>query len=332
MFSVPNVTTVNEATAPLSQEAAPCSDNVLFESAVQNTQEVEPQPGPSSAPDIIDSEPSLDPEILAALGEFVEDSPEYGGDIHETLTKFWPTILKKGVTKDTKDDLLKKHLIPNNCRLLQAPQLNAEISAAISDMGRNRDKKLMHHQQQLGAGITAINKGMHVLLSSDGKSPEALKHLSDGCRILSDLHFILTQYRMKLITPCLDKAFLNVIQDSQRDETLFGNAVADKIKALKAVEKQGHQIKKGTPNQRDKPSSSTPNRPNQGNWSGPPRYQYQQAKRGGRGGGRPRSAMFRAPTPQYTYPYHHQSYQPYSTQPPPPPPRPANNKPRATHP
>lgn len=113
---------------------------------------------------------------------------------------------------------------------------------------------------------------MDTLLSSDNKI-QALKYLSDGCRILTDLHYSLTKDRIKLITPSLEKSFLHVIQDSERDDTLFGNSLSEKIKASKAIERQGSQIIKTVTTQKPVTVQSTASRPaHQGNWSGPPRY------------------------------------------------------------
>ncbi|CAK1586577.1 unnamed protein product [Parnassius mnemosyne] len=226
------------------------------------------------------AEPELDPELLEALGESTSDTPEFGERIHESLAKLWLPLLVKGLPKDEKEKILKEYLIPDNCRLLQAPKLNAEISAAVIDSVRNRDKILVVHQQQLGSGITAINRALNTLLSGDDKK-NAIQHLSNACRILSDLHTVNTNSRIKLITPNLDKNFLHIVLDAVRDETLFGNKLAEKIKAARAIERQGLQIKKTNP----KPSSSQSNShrsSNSGNWSGPPRYSSNRGNRGGK--------------------------------------------------
>ncbi|KAG6461395.1 hypothetical protein O3G_MSEX012599 [Manduca sexta] len=220
--------------------------------------------------------PELDPQLLEALGDATDDTPIYGPDIHTSLAQRWLPILKKGIQAEAKTKLLKEYTIPDNCKLLKAPTLNAEISAAVTDLVRNRDKKLQAKQDQLGLGIAAINKAMSLLLTCDDKV-QVTKMLSDGCRLLTDLHFNETQVRTKLVTPGLDKAFLSLIQDQDRDETLFGNKLPEKIRASKAIEKQGLQIKKVT---NPKSSSSTVTRfQNQGNWSVPPRYPP--SKRGG---------------------------------------------------
>lgn len=108
-----------------------------------------------------------------------------------------------------------------------------------------------------------------------------IKHLSDACRILSDRHYMDTKTRIKLITPNLDQSFLHLVQDQERDETLYGNNLPEKIKASKAIERQGAQIKKANIN-KNKPSPLTTIRQpvNQGNWAAPPRYP---SNRGGRG-------------------------------------------------
>ncbi|KAL0870243.1 hypothetical protein ABMA27_005275 [Loxostege sticticalis] len=207
---------------------------------------------------------SLDPEILSALGASTADTPDFGQEVHDSLASLWTPLLKKGLPKDQKENLMKdkEYLIPSNCKLLQAPKLNAEISAAVSDVVRGRDKKFLGFQQQLGT---------------------ALKYLSDGCRILTDLHYSLTKDRIKLIIPSLEKNFLHVIQDSERDDTLFGNSLSEKIKASKAIERQGSQIRKTVPAQKSATVQSSVHRPApQGNWSGPPRYP---SNRGGGGEG-----------------------------------------------
>lgn len=231
----------------------------------------------------------LDAEFLAALGDSADDVPTYGEKIQQDLAQRWLPLLSKGIPKEKKEALVKEHTIPENCKLLRAPTLNAEISAAISDIARARDKKLEINQNQLGLGISAVGKGLSLLLTNDDKQKkvQAIKSIADGCRILSDLHYNETAARVKLITPGLDKAFLHVIQDVKRDETLFGEKLSEKIKASKTIERQGLQIKK--PAAPQKITASGPNQPQpstsrsrvQGNWASSPRYQV--SRRGGRG-------------------------------------------------
>jgi hypothetical protein len=275
---------------------SPAHDPIIPESQLNSEIPASEYPGDIPAPELNNDvsvtenqtttvvQPELDPDMLLALGESTDDTPEFGEKIHDNLTKLWLPLLKKGMIKETKDKLQKEYLVPDNCRLLQAPKLNVEISAAIPDMVRNRDKNLAALQQQLGCGISAINRAMNILIKgADADKVQATKHLSNSCRILCDLHASSTQSRIKLITPSLDKTFLQVIQDAERDETVFGNKLSEKIKAAKTIEKQGLQIKKTAPKNVTAVQPASSRASYSGNWSAPPRYT---SNRGGRRGAR----------------------------------------------
>lgn len=94
----------------------------------------------------------MDAEFLLALGDPADESPTYGEKIHQILADRWLPILRNGVLKENKEKLMKEFSIPENCKLLRAPTLNPEISAAITEAARSRDKKLQTSQQQLGLG------------------------------------------------------------------------------------------------------------------------------------------------------------------------------------
>ncbi|CAG9138600.1 unnamed protein product [Plutella xylostella] len=244
--------------------------------------------------------PELDPETLSALGETTEEAPKFGANIHESLSRLWLPILRKGINKETKEKLAKEYLVPENCALLQPPKLNPEISSAVNEGARARDKKVEAVQQQLGLGITALNKGLELLLDDGRDRLQAIKYLSDSCRLLCDLHFLETEARKKFITPGLDKSFLNIMQDVEHDDMLFGNKLSEKIKATKVIEKHGLQIKKPAPN--PKPPSTSYNQPStsrsrpQGNWGGPSRFP---PNRGGRGGPKKTPSASRRPPAGY---------------------------------
>lgn len=124
----------------------------------------------------------LDADLLLALGDTIEDTPIYGENIHPDLAQRWQPILRKGLSNDTKEKLLKYYAIPENCKFLRAPTLNVEISTAISDITRARDKRIETNQQQLGLGVTAVSKAMSLLLTNDNKPNKirAIKILSDA--------------------------------------------------------------------------------------------------------------------------------------------------------
>ncbi|CAG9113601.1 unnamed protein product [Plutella xylostella] len=77
----------------------------------------------NSTNDVLDTEepsqepvtvPELDPETLSALGETTEEAPKFGANIHESLSRLWLPILRKGINKETKEKLAKEYLVPEN--------------------------------------------------------------------------------------------------------------------------------------------------------------------------------------------------------------------------
>lgn len=265
-------------------EGLPIEPDVIDEETLQNSEDAVLPTGDTQAAE----HEELDPEIIQALGETTEEAPKFGAKILDNLARLWTPILRTGLSKESKDTLLKKYLIPENCPLLLPPALNPEISAAISEPSRARDKRVESIQQQLGLGVTAINRALVLLFNGDNNKLEAIKVLSDSCRILCDLHHVETVARKKFITTGLDKSFKTMVQGVNRDEMLFGSKLSEQIKASKVIEKQGLQIKRAVPAPKPlssfvpQPSTSSRTRP-QGNWSAPPRYP---SNRGGRGGSR----------------------------------------------
>lgn len=275
----------NEITVPneaLADPINPDTENLATESP--------PADGLPSADPVEDTTPApeIDSEFLTALGDPADEKPIYGEKIHQNLADRWLPILRRGLSTENKDALMKELTIPENCKLLRAPTLNPEISAAITESARARDKKFEKAQQQLGLGISGINRALTLLVTGceDKESKvKVIKMLSDSCRVLADLHFVETQARIKAITPALDKAFVHVVEDVERDESLFGMKLSDKIKASKAIEKQGLQIKKAAPPQKPaapSTSQSTTRSRYPGNWTAP--FRHQSSNRGGRGG------------------------------------------------
>ncbi|XP_041988939.1 uncharacterized protein LOC121740335 [Aricia agestis] len=171
------------------------------------------------ASDDVPYTPELPPEILSALGDSTDDIPDFGEDIHPNLAQRWTPILRKVLDGDLKAKLMAEYKIPANCTLLKSPTINPEISVAITGALKARDKKLETAQHQLGLGISALNKAMTLLLTSEDKI-QAIKILSDSCRILSDLHHIRTDHRVSLLTPSLDKSFLEIVEGRERSYSL----------------------------------------------------------------------------------------------------------------
>ncbi|XP_046976624.1 uncharacterized protein LOC124542776 [Vanessa cardui] len=112
--------------------------------------EPDPIPEPEQASDLLTSESA---QNMLPVETFRNICARYRSRFFEVKTK-----------------LLKEYPVPDNCRLLKAPILNAEISAAVAKVVRNRDKSIQSKQDQLGQGIAAINKALTLLLLGDDKA------------------------------------------------------------------------------------------------------------------------------------------------------------------
>ncbi|XP_064292240.1 uncharacterized protein LOC135309787 [Plodia interpunctella] len=217
-------------------------------------------------------------DILDILGESKKKMEVFGSRIQEEISKRWGRILCEGLKREQKKEITENILVPENFQLVKAPKLNPEIAAVTNDSTKNRDKRLEGAQAYLGLGIAALTNIISSLIEKDLDKVDLIKRLSEVNKILLDLHFENTSNRRKLITYSLDKKFLDMIQDVERDSLLFGENLTDKIKASKSAEKSGLQIKKTN---FAEVSTSKKTTGQQGNWRGPPRQNQRGNRRGG---------------------------------------------------
>ncbi|KAI8434804.1 hypothetical protein MSG28_003315 [Choristoneura fumiferana] len=198
------------------------SDAKEIQSADENNSEV-PEPETNEEKTEV-----IDPDVLLILGDPAEEINKFGPEINENIASRWTPILKKGLGKEEKDTITKQYQVPSNCTLLQSPKLNPEINSAISDAAKNRDKKLESTQQQLGVGLTALGRAMTLAITDyDKEKMTVIKHMNNAARILTDLHFNETRGRKLLITPTLDKNFLELVKDVGHDEYLYGKNLSE---------------------------------------------------------------------------------------------------------
>ncbi|XP_053605914.1 uncharacterized protein LOC128672646 [Plodia interpunctella] len=251
-------------------------------------------------------EPVLPVDILEALGVSKDKVESFAPKIREEISERWGSIIKDGLSKESIQKLMDSILIPENFKLLKAPQLNIEISGVLSESARNRDKRLEKAQNHLGKGIAAITNLLCSLIEGEMDKATIIKKLSEAGQLFLDLHCQNTYSRRKLIFFSLDKKFSEFIQGVKRDSYLFGEDLGERIKAKKTAEKSGIQVKRvfePRPSTSNHKPGSSPRR--QGNWHGPPRTQ---AHRGRGGGPRNHASSQSSRRPQATRePYSHTS-------------------------
>ncbi|KAJ2943759.1 hypothetical protein O0L34_g8079 [Tuta absoluta] len=200
---------------------------------------------PDSQPPIDNSSaanPDIDPELLKALGDFEEESTEWGEDHHEDIAKRFQQILLNGLKKEAREELQKKFLFPKNVSFAKAPTLNPEISTMLTEACRNRDKRIQTKQDQLGKALSALGKAMSGLLKKNPDIPETLRILNDAGKLLSDSHHNETETRRALIIPLVDKSLIDPFKDRKRDHLLFGEKLGELVKDSRGIKRTGQLI------------------------------------------------------------------------------------------
>ncbi|VEN62220.1 unnamed protein product [Callosobruchus maculatus] len=237
-------------------------------------------------------ENSLGSDLLQMLGDEPAISPVHGPPIHEAIVTRWTNVLKNGLDETAKQDLLQKHLAPENFKSLTVPQLNPEVSAALTAQLLRRDERLVHKQQVLAAGISAVAQVLSSMLEEkEGGNTPYIQSLSNAGRLLCHLHYSETITRKELIAINLNKDLKDTLSDAPIDNFLFGEALEDRVKAAKNLEKSSEELKQVRPKVFKQPSQ------NPLNSRGPAQLQ-----RGARAG-----QYFKKPHPAYRpYQQHHQ--------------------------
>lgn len=255
----------------------------------------------------------FDPELIRALGEFEADTIEWGENIQEDIAKHFQYTLLNGLKKETKEELHKKYLFPKNVPFSKAPTLNPEIAAMLTEASRNRDKRILAKQEQIGKALSGLGKAMTFLLKKEPNISEAIRTLSDVGKLVADAHFAETETRRSVVIPLVEKSLIDPFKDRKRDSFLFGEKLGDLVKSSRGIKKTGQLIQATT----TAPASSSTL-----NWRPPPSRprlqrggQLPYPSRGGGHRGYPHYQRHRAPPGRNAAP-RRQAHPP-----PPPPPR-----------
>lgn len=76
--------------------------------------------------------------------------------IQPELTSSWGKILISGLTEESKKELTKKYLPPDNCKEFYPPKINPEVNLVLSENTIKRDERLAQLQGQIDAATSAV--------------------------------------------------------------------------------------------------------------------------------------------------------------------------------
>jgi len=134
----------------------------------------------------------------------------------------------------------KNYLVPENMSLLKPPKLNIEFESVIQADSKKKDDSLAGIQKQLATGISALAKGLSLIVNTSSK--EVCQSISDSGRILCDLQRKLSEKRRSSLLPCLKTNMRKTAESGIIDEQLFGSDLATRIKTAKDLEKSAIEL------------------------------------------------------------------------------------------
>ncbi|KAL4710267.1 hypothetical protein ACJJTC_003547 [Scirpophaga incertulas] len=254
-------------------------------------QESSPSPEECCSEKENDQDFELDESVLSILGD-LPNTASQGQSLHREVANRWSEILKKGLTKEIKDDLFKQYPVYKNCEEMKAPELNPEVGVAISEMSRKRDTFILKRQQQISTILSCLGSTLQLCIGDDFSNQKLsiIKKLNDASRLLCDSFYLDTRGRRSLILSNINKEMREFLKKSETCNLLFGENLGETIKNAKSVKKVGsdlrlplQEVAKKNINKNSNASSykNAQNNNNKTlNWRGPPR-QYNQTQSAG---------------------------------------------------
>ncbi|KAI8420763.1 hypothetical protein MSG28_007977 [Choristoneura fumiferana] len=271
--------------------------------------EVQHQPGPSQSSfeepkdnyteetEIQATDESLPEEFLLALGEEGNISEKIGDSIRQELVDRWENIMKTGIFKEKWTSLTEKYLTPSNFPKAIAPKLNSELVAALSETMIKRDKKFEYRQNLIGKILSCLGSLLTDIMKGNLNSLKLIEGINDSAKILCNMYYYDNIVRKHLALSSLPGSVKQAIASAPTDTYLLGENLSERLKAAKAIERNGTLLQ-----QSKQPAKKPPPKTNL-NWKGPSQKFPQKSNRA-RGG--PRNQQYQQYQPNQPYQPHHQ--------------------------
>uniref|UniRef100_A0ABD2WEX5 Uncharacterized protein n=1 Tax=Trichogramma kaykai TaxID=54128 RepID=A0ABD2WEX5_9HYME len=109
----------------------------------------------------------LNKDILNVVGQRIIEKRVFAPYVHASLADRWSDVVKMGLPKEEKSELIKKYPVPENCLFLDPFELNQEISLAVGEAVRGRYQRIALKQKKLAGCVNGTSKSLTVLLERD---------------------------------------------------------------------------------------------------------------------------------------------------------------------
>jgi len=212
----------------------------------------------------------LEVEILEAIGKRVAEDRVLAPPIPKSIAIRLEDILKKGLSKEEREKLIKEHTPPQNCTLIDPPKLNEEIKVSILETSTKRDDRIIEKQKKITACLALMGSTIVDIINNNKTEKEnsklssthiaLIKKISEAARLLADLQRDETLTRRSLVIAVINSSQKEVLESSTADEWLFGPKLGDRLRAAKSIERSGKDLKANPKNTKKSKNFKTPSR------------------------------------------------------------------------
>lgn len=195
----------------------------------------------------------LDVEILEAIGIRVAQERVLTPAIPRSIAVRMEDILKKGLSKEEREKLIKIHVPSKNCTFIDPPKLNEEIKASINETSSKRDARIIEKQMKITAVLALLGSTIADIINISSSSNEnkklsppqiaLVRKLSEATRLLADLQRDESLTRRSLILATISSSQKEMLELASTDKWLFGQKLGDRLKAAKSIERSGKELK-----------------------------------------------------------------------------------------
>lgn len=189
---------------------------------------------------------TLDPTILALLGAECPTTPKekLAPPLHTNLAAAWTRFVKNGLSEEEREKIIAKYPPPENCVILGTPKLNPEVQNIIPESLVRREARLMDHQNQVGAALSALGQLITFNLSQEGGGNlYCLELASEASKLLLDFQYKQSVTRRSLLNLNFHQELRDALEENRADEYLYGNRLGER--AIKELQVYTALSKKG---------------------------------------------------------------------------------------
>jgi len=194
-------------------------------------------------------ESTLDEETLALLGSAPRTDRSFGANLHKEVALRWEDALDNGLNKLEMSKFKEMYLIPENWKVLQAPELNPEVEAVSSEFCLERDKQFISFQDNIAHALAALGSGITLGLNLPNAIQKDVRPIigavSSASQLLLDVQREISLHRRELVTP--KQGTLQTVASSTKPGiSLFGNDLRETIKTVEELNKLGQSMVKSS--------------------------------------------------------------------------------------